>query len=102
MKIELKRNFGYTLVYTDDNVKIEEDVEERTFFKNKVGGVIWTNPQRDIKDETLNQYNEIMTELIHFRDKKYDGSALIEELFDKLPADIASVLVDKLYNAYLD
>jgi len=56
MKIEFdQRHFGKIIRVTADNVRIEEDVEKRTY-KHLEGGKLDFSPSRDIEDSAINMF----------------------------------------------
>lgn len=101
MEITLKRNYGFELVFKAENIKITEEIEERIYPKDENGkSIINLNPKRDIKTEAVQQFVRVLEDLIHFREAEFDSSSLIEELFDKLPKNVASDLSIKLEREY--
>ncbi len=97
MEITLKKNYGYELVFSTENVKVEEDVEEREYSKKEDGRIDFSiPPKRDIKTDALNTFVNILDDLIYYREKEFDSSVLIERLFEKLPNNIAISLLEKL------
>lgn len=88
MKIEFdQRHFGKIIRVTADNVRIEEDVEKRTY-KQLEGGKLDFNPSRDIEDSAINMFQEVLCGMMYCRVEDYDSSNLIKALFEKLPMDL--------------
>jgi hypothetical protein len=99
MEIQLKRNYGYYLIIKAENVNIEEDVEERIYSKTEDGKIDFSKPPvRDISTVTLDQMTSILSDLIYYREREYDASSLIKQLFDKLPMEVGDVLIKELNN----
>lgn len=97
MNIYLKKTCGFTLIIEDENFKLSEDVESRVYEKSEQGRVFTI---RDIKTEALEQFCDVLSDLICNRVGNFDSSYLIERLFDKLPKDIAESLSKKLNHEY--
>lgn len=103
MEISLKRNYGYTLIIKADNVNIEEDIEERTYYKTEDGKIDSSKgPERDVQSTAINQFISILDDMIYYRKKEIDSSNLIENLFEKLPKGVAIKLAQKLKENYED
>lgn len=101
MNIELKRNYGFELLFEAENVRIAEDIESREYAKDENGkSIINLNPKRDIKTDILEQFTNLLDELIYYRVAEFDSSNLIERLFEKLPSDVAIKLADKIKRDY--
>ena len=99
MTIEIKRNHGYELIITTDNVRIVEDIETREYPKDENGkSIITLRPKRDIQTEVLQQFISAVDDMIYYRVSEFDSSSLIENLFEKLPKNIAEDLIKKLTN----
>ena len=97
MEIKFKRHPFYQLIYEDQNIRVEEDVEERSTRVNApTSGINST----DISNEVLEKYVSVLDDLIHFRSNTFDSSELIERLFDKLPEDKRAKLFFDLNNNY--
>jgi len=87
MNIQLKKNYGYELIIEADNVKIHEDIESRMYPKDENGkSIINLNvlPTRDIKDENMDMFSNVLQDMAYYREANYDSCGLIEQLFDKL------------------
>lgn len=103
MEISLKRNYGYTLIIKADNVNIEEDIEERTYYKTEDGKIDGSkSPERDVQSTAINQFISVLDDMIYYRKKEIDSSNLIENLFEKLPKGVAIKLAQKLKENYED
>ena len=102
MEISLKISYtGYDLIVKADNVLITEDIEERTYDKTEDGKPNYkTPPQRDISDNALSQFVNLLDDMIYYRKNDFDSSDLIEKLFEKLPEESATKLFAKLKNDY--
>lgn len=101
MQITLKRNYGYELIFEAENVKITEDIEDRIYSKTEEGKTDFkTPPKRDIKTDALDQFVSVLDDMIYYREAKFDSSNLIENLFEKLPLQIAQELTKKLSKNY--
>ena len=103
MNITLKRNHGYELIFEADNIRVVEDIEERTYEKDENGKLIINlNPKRDIKTDAIEQFVTVLDDMIYYRKAEFDSSDLIENLFEKLPSDKVQSLLTKLHNAYAE
>lgn len=97
MEISLKKNYGCTLVITADNVRIEEDIEERTYPKTDDGKIDFSGRvTRDISSAAIDQITSVLMDMIYWREKNYDSSELIKVLFEKLPDHVVSDLLSYL------
>lgn len=86
MNINLDTNYGFVLIFEAENVKVTEDVEERIYEKLPDGKPDFKSiPLRDIKDEVMDQFSSLLGELAVYRQREYDSSNLLAELWDKLP-----------------
>lgn len=102
MEIQLKRNYGYTLIITADNVKIEEDVEERIYQKGNNGKTDYSIPPIiDVSADAINKIVNVLSDMIYYRSNDIDTIALIELLFEKLSLDEVEVMLKKLNEKYL-
>ena len=85
MEIELKRNYGYTLIVTAENVKIEEDIESRVYHKTPDGKTdSGRSPERDISDGSIEMISRVLSDMIYYRDKDFNSYDLIKSLFRKI------------------
>lgn len=101
MEIELKRGYGYTLIVTAENVKIEEDIESRVYHKTPDGKTDFSkNPERDVSDGSIEMISKVLSDMIYYRDKDFNSSDLIKQLFERLPFEISSSLSDELKKEY--
>lgn len=102
MEISLKANYaGYNLLFKAENVNIEEDIEERIYEKKEDGTADLSKPpKRDINDDAIEQFSQVLSDIISYRERNFDSSNLIEELFKKLPQEIAEELSNKLAKMY--
>jgi hypothetical protein len=101
MNIALKRNYGFELIFEAENVRVTEDIESREYPKDENGKtVINLNPKRDIKTDALEQFVNVLEDMIYYREAEFDSSNLIERLFEKLPPDVAIKLAEKIKRDY--
>ena len=101
MEIELKRNYCFELIFKAENVKVSEDIEERVYPKNEAGKPDFNKPpKRDICDNAVEQFVNVLEDIIYYREKEFDSSSLIERLFEKLPQESANKLLVKLNRDY--
>lgn len=101
MKITLKRNYGFELIIEADNVRITEDIESREYSKDENGKSIYsTRPKRDINTDALEQFVNVLDDMIYYREAEFDSSRLIERLFEKLPSDVPVKLLEKIKRDY--
>lgn len=102
MEIELKRNCGFELIFKAENVKVQEDIEDRIYGKKEDGSIDFTKVTRDIKTKVVEQFVSILDDMIYYREAEFDSSGLIERLFEKLPQEACDKLIDKLIKDYKD
>lgn len=101
MKIEFKKSHGHYLTFVAENVHVEEDIDERIYSKLPDGKSDFSKPPlRDVSDDCMAQFVNILDDLVYYRERDYDSSELIKRLFDKLPADIAQSLSKSLYEQF--
>lgn len=103
MEILLKRNYGHYIVFKAENVCVEEDVEERTYKKGADGKLVFNlNPERDITENCVSQFVNVLEDIIYYRIKPYDSSLLVERLMEKMPEDKRIELITRLVNDYIE
>ncbi len=101
MEISIKNNYGYTLIFKAENVNVEEDIEERIYSKKEDGKTDFSKVSiRDINTGVLEQVTRVLYDMIYYRKREFDSSSLIENLFEKLPQDVANNLAIKLKRSY--
>ncbi len=95
MEISLKRSYQYcTLVVTDTNVNIEEDLTEGLYTLKEDGKKDFNKRLGyDVTDVGLDLLVKPLEDLAYYREREYDSSALIATLFDKLPEDKQTALL---------
>lgn len=97
MEISLKRKYGYELTIKADNTTICEDIEERIYSKTADGKADFKiPPKRDISTDILQQFTNVLSDMIYYRKAEFDSSELIEMLFDKLPKEKMNDVLIKL------
>ena len=96
MEISVKRNYGFELHFIAENVNVCEDIEERTYSKTEDGKTDYRNVKRDVKTEVIERFVSVLEDIIYYREADFDSSSLIEQLFDKLPQQVANDLLIKL------
>jgi hypothetical protein len=96
MEISVKRNYGFELNFIAENVNVCEDIEERIYSKTEDGKTDFNNVKRDVKTEVIKQFVSVLEDMIYYREADFDSSDLIEQLFDKLPQQVANDLLIKL------
>jgi len=97
MNITVNNNYGMSITYEAENVKVVEDIEERIYSKTKDGKTDYSKPpKRDVSTEALNQFTQVLLDLISNRVADFDSSELITLLFDNLPQDKAETLLTEL------
>ena len=96
MNITLKRNYGFELIFEDENVRVIEDVEERIYEKTDDGKIDYRKVKRDVKTDAIENFVHILYDMIYYREAEFDSSSLIEKLFEKLPQEVANKLLVKL------
>ena len=96
MEILLERNHGFVLIIKAENVNVCEDIEERIYGKTEYGKTDFRNVKRDVKTEVIKRFVSVLEDMIHYREADFDSSYLIEQLFDKLPQQVANDLLLKL------
>ena len=62
--------------------------------------IINLNPKRDIKTDALEQFVNVLEDMIYYREAEFDSSNLIERLFEKLPSNVAIKLAEKIKRYY--
>lgn len=105
MNIELKHSnyFGTELVFTAENVKIEESLSEAIYAPKEDGSKgLGKRLGTDITDENIEMFTTIMDDIAYYRDKPYDFTDLIKRLFDKMPDDKVESLVEEIKNEYCE
>lgn len=100
MNITLKRNYGFELIIEAENMRVIEDVEERIYGKTDDGKTDYRNVKRDVKTDTIEQFVNVLDDMIYYREAEFDSSGLIERLFEKLPQEAANKLLVKLKRDY--
>ena len=100
MNITLKRNYGFELIFEAENVRVTEDVEERIYCKTDDGKTDYINVKRDVKTDAIEQFVNVLDDMIYYREAEFDSSSLIERLFEKLPQEAANKLLVKLKRDY--
>lgn len=102
MEISLNASYhSYILKIEDGNYKLELDIEKRAYPIDISGKIDTKKPvERDIDEQYILKLSRVLEDMIYYRKKEFDSSTLIEILFTKLLSNIASDLVDKLYQDY--
>lgn len=102
MNIEIKGSWsGKDIIYSAENVRIEENILERIYEKDENGKTNFSKLKvEDITDEILTQYTSLLDELFFYRKRDFNSSEMIEQAFDKLPEDIQQALLEKLNKDY--
>ena len=100
MEIKVESRHGFDLIIETDNVKIVEDIEERKYLKDENGNTKYTCPERDIKEEYLDEISKVLDDMIWYRVKPYDSSNLIYNLIEKLPEEGRMELLKTLKENY--
>jgi len=102
MDIEIKGSWsGKTIVYTADNVKIEESILERVYGKTEEGKTNFNQLLiEDVEDPILEQFTKLTDELLYYRQRDFDASELILTAFAKLPEEKIKKVLDELNNDY--
>ncbi|MCB9019229.1 MAG: hypothetical protein H6546_02765 [Chitinophagales bacterium] len=57
---------------------------------------------RDVSDEAMEKFTQMMAEMVYSRKREFDSSDLIETLFEKLPTDKAVELAARLKEQYYE
>lgn len=101
MEIEIKRNYGYELVITSENVRITEDIESRKYSTLPDGKTDFSvSPKRDISTGYLETFARAMEDMICYRTEPFNSSDLIKALFDRLTPEMAQSLSTDLKRTY--
>ena len=80
---------------------IEEDVSESVYETTLEGKVNHSNKlMTDVSDYDLRTMVNAVKELMGYRKRTYDSSDLIKSLFEKLPDDVRSELIEELHVEY--
>lgn len=86
MDINLDINYGFVLIFEAENVKVEQDVEERVYDKLPDGKPDYkSRPLRDISDKSLNNLCSVLQDMAAYRTREFDSSNLLAELWRTLP-----------------
>jgi len=100
MKIELTRSHRFnTIVVENTNVKIEYSATDSIKKDNNLGQPYF---EQDISDESLNLFSGVLEDLIFYREREFDSSTLITNLFSKLPQEKTQSLLKELNDDYLE
>lgn len=104
MEIVVDNRYGSTsVVVIAENVRINEDVYETLYGIGEDGKKDYKqNIGRDISDEGLQLLTTPLEDLIYYRERTYDSSTLIRQLFDKLPEEKQQSLLKELVKDYLE
>lgn len=92
MDIEINSSsFGYlTAIFSDINVKIEQDVCQRSSGYRR----------RESSDEGIELFSKPLDDLMYYRENEYDSSDLIIRLFEKLPGEKQQQLLKQFIKDY--
>jgi hypothetical protein len=99
--MEIKVNstsLSYDVRIKDTNVLIEFDATDREWIKDKNGKAVRCTS--DVSDEALDIFSTVTEDLIYYRQKEYDSSNLIKQLFDKLSEVMQTGLLEELNKEY--
>lgn len=104
MEIEIKNNsVSIYLIVKADNVDMQEDITEGLYEKLENGKNDFSKRiGKDISDESMDRIVSMTEDLVHYRQRDYDTSSLINYCFDKLPNDVRTELLKSLCEKYLD
>lgn len=104
MKIDLQYSSGYGYIVVEaDNVNIKEDADSYVYGLLPDGKPDYSKRLgRDITDNTMNQFGKLMEDLAYYRDADWDGTTLIETLFERLPQDKVKAVLIKLNSLYTE
>lgn len=101
MKITIKRNYGISLIYEAENILVDDDIEDRIYQKDENGKIDYSKPiLRDVNTDILDQYCNVLEDLIYYREREFDSTKLIEQLIEKLPEKSVNDLLIKLNKNY--
>jgi hypothetical protein len=100
MNIKFKKKHGYELIFELQNVRVTEDIEERFYGKTGDGKTDYRNVKRDVKTDAIEQFINVLDDMVYYRQAELDSSSLIERLFEKLPEAIQNKLLAKLKRDY--
>ena len=104
MEIEVQnRSFGQCIVYTDTNIKVEEDISAAIYALKEDGKKDFTKRLgEDIKDEYVAKFVRALDDIIHYREAKFDSSDLVKNLFEKLPEEKQQELLKRFVKDYTE
>jgi hypothetical protein len=100
MKISVEKRYGYSLNIEAENVKISEDIESRIYGKTSDGKTNFKDCKSDIKTDVIEQFANVLEDLIYYRKDYFDSSRLIKYLFEKLPDETVKELIKQLIDEY--
>ena len=98
MDLSLRRVGKYTeMTLISDNVKIVEDLSVVEYAIDEDGKKDFSKRLGvDVSDENMEKFTSFLDELFCYRDKDFDSTGLIENMFGKLPLEKAQSLLEKL------
>jgi hypothetical protein len=102
MQISLETRYCYLLVVSDDDgTQITENIQSTEYPRDENGKVITSvRPKLDIKTGALEEVSNVLYDMIRYREAEFDSSDLIQQLFEKLPKQMAHVLCKELEHDY--
>lgn len=102
MKITVDNGYyGTNVIVEAENVKIEEDISETIYGKKEDGKPDFMKRLgKDITNEAMKQYVNLLDEIVYLREADYDSSELIKTLFERVPEDKRQSLLKELIDAY--
>jgi len=102
MNIEIKTNYsGKDIIYIAENIKVEENISERIYEKDENGKTDFKRLKlEDITDEVIEQFTQLIEELLYYRKRDFDTSELIYQAFNKLPQEKIKAVLEQLNKDY--
>jgi len=102
MNIEVRSTYYSVLILVNDtNVSIEYDASSLVYPKDENGQPIYSLPyERSVENRSLDMMGEAMAQLVRAKKEEWYHDSLVEDLFEKMPLDIARELLNKLQKEY--
>lgn len=102
MEIKVESSYTQTtIVFIADNVKVHECISEGIYAKKEDNKLDYSRRLgKDITDEYMRMFITLMDDIVYYREKEYDSSDLIVNLFSKLPESCQKRLIIELSEEY--
>lgn len=95
MEISLNKSYGnIEVIFESENTRVTEDIADRIYEKDAYGKSVLKS--KDVGTIQLESILCFVEDLVYERKREFDGSKLIERLFEKLPPEWQGHLLEKL------